>query len=127
MKYALVKPLFLAMSIAAAAATAPALAQEDKGITPGVTEQIMMAERLVSLGKARNDPMLLIAALRLRNNLSQDAMPPVEKFSSKEEILEAVNGMVEGRDDLKELIKDEASSSSRGYCYPSWGRQICTY
>jgi len=103
----------------------PLAAQEDPAPGPGTMQQIMLSEDLIALGLARNDPILMLAALRLRATLDEDTIAMATEFTDKASLLDAARAAAAGQDALLGLIEDAATEKGRGFCYPSWGRLIC--
>lgn len=102
-----------------------AFAEEEKAPTPGMMSQAVLSEQLVAMGTERNDPILLIAALRLRATLDDKDYAIASAFTPKNELIAAAKTAAGMREDLKALIDDAAEEKNRRYCYPSWGRTIC--
>lgn len=99
----------------------PAAAEEQR-ITPAASEQVMMAERLAALAEARKDPLLMLAALRMRASLDDTAMPVPQGFSSTEELTARARALAEGDDAMTALLADVEAEAGRGwdnagYCY----------
>lgn len=100
-------------------------AEDEKAPTPGMMSQAIVSEQLVAMGTERNDPILLIAALRLRATLDDKDYSIASAFTSKSDLVEAAKKAAGTRANLNALIDDAAEEKSRRYCYPSWGRTIC--
>lgn len=118
----------LKTSLIAAALTATpfaAVAQDDPAPTPGMMQQVMLSEQLIALGMERNDPVLMLAALRLRSSLDDTVVAPAAEFTDKDTLLEAAQEAATGQEHLGYLLEDAAMEKGRMYCYPSWGRTIC--
>lgn len=95
---------------------------EEQKISPAASEQVMMAEKLAALAEARKDPLLMLAALRMRSTLDDTAMPTPEGFSTTEELAARAKAMAEGDDSLSAVIADVEAEAGRGwdnsgYCY----------
>jgi hypothetical protein len=102
---------------------------DDASPNPSVLEQISMSEKLLALGKERNDAVLILAAIRLRSNLQEAQLPaPANELTSREDAFAAAMEASTGDPALNELVKDiEASQSRRmpictNYTY---GRNYC--
>lgn len=103
----------------------PLAAQDEPAPTPGMMQQVMLSEELIALGLARNDPILMLAAMRIRSSLDDDTIAMTTAFTDKEALLDAARAAAAGQDDLLGLIEDAATEKGRTFCYPSWGRTIC--
>lgn len=94
-------------------------------ISPAAVEQIVLAQKLVALGVARKDPLLLLAAAQLRGGLDQTPIPETETFVSLDEILASAKQFAQGREDLLAIADDISAGTSRGwqpggsYCFGS--------
>lgn len=81
-----------------------------------------MAERLAALAEARNDPLLMLAALRMRSTLDDTAMPTPQGSSTTEESAACAKSMASGNDTMTAMIADVEAEVARGsdnagYCY----------
>ncbi|OWU83624.1 hypothetical protein ATO6_17325 [Oceanicola sp. 22II-s10i] len=115
----------IASTLISAALAAPLAAQDDPAPTPGMMQQVMLSEELIALGMERNDPVLMLAALRLRASLDDTTFAPGAEFTDKDTLVEAARAAAAGQEGLLTMIEDAATEKSRLYCYPSWGRTIC--
>lgn len=116
---------FLMTSCLLAATALPLWAQDEPAPSPGLMQQALLSEQLIALGRERNDPVLMLAALRLRASLDDTIVAPADSFTDKDSLLEAARAAAAGQDALLGLIEDAASEKGRTFCYPSWGRTIC--
>lgn len=103
----------------------PAWADDAPAPTPGVLQQVMLSEQLIALGRERNDPVLLLAALRLRASLDDTVTTLPAEFTDKASVIGAARAAAAGQDALLSLVEDAETEKSRTFCYPSWGRTIC--
>ena len=64
------KSKFLTLAVAAMLAVnaGAVLAQDEKGLSPAVVQQLDLINRLVALGDARKDPLLLLAAASIQKS-----------------------------------------------------------
>lgn len=124
MKDNLMKKILLATAIGLFAMNG-AFAEDEKAPTPGMMSQAILSEQLVAMGTERNDPLLLIAALRLRATLDDKDYSIASAFTTKDDLIAAATNAAGSREDLKALIDDVSDEKSRMFCYPSWGRTIC--
>jgi hypothetical protein len=86
-----------------------------KGLSPAVLEQINLANKLIALGDARKDPVLLIAAAKLQKSLSEEGAGLPQASAKVPDVLARARSLSEGRKDLLGLIDDIASMRSKGY------------
>ncbi|MEM6660655.1 MAG: hypothetical protein AAF666_00630 [Pseudomonadota bacterium] len=110
------------------AAFGPALAEDPPLPSPGVMSQVMLSEQLVAIGMDRNDPILLLAAMRLRGALDDKMYSAGDQFTGEEAMLEAAKAAAAGQDDMMGLIEDAAAEKSRRNCFPyptSYGVRLC--
>ena len=110
-----------------------ASAQDDKTLSVAAVQQLALADNLIAIGTARKDPLLLIAAVRVRTGLTPDAAPLSEKAETNEEVLAKAAEFSAGREDVVALIEDIKAEGSRGdyytgggsYCYTAGSATIC--
>jgi hypothetical protein len=114
--------------IAAAAlslATALPLAAQDATMTVTQLADIATAERLIALGEARGEPLLILAALRLRATMGGAEPEGVAGMMEDEAALARARELAGGDEALTGLIDDVAAAGSRrlpicarnGFCY----------
>lgn len=84
--------------------------------TPSVNviEQLALANKLVALGDARKDPLLLIAAARIQKGLDDTASAAPTDVSTRS-VLERARHYAGSRKDLIGLIDDVAAQKSKGF------------
>lgn len=121
MKRLLIALCLWSLPLGAVLVAGPSAAEEQR-ITPAASEQVMMAERLAALAEARKDPLLMLAALRMRATLDDTAMPVPQGFSSTEELATRARALTEGDDAMAALLADVEAEAGRGwdnagYCY----------
>lgn len=85
------------------------------GLTPAVVEQLDIANKLIALGDARKDPLLLIAAARLQKTLGVESTPLPAEHSKIKDVLERARILAMGRKDLIGLIDDIAAMQNKGF------------
>lgn len=90
----------------------PAVAQDD-GPSPAALEQIVLSEQLIAAGTARKDPVLILAAIRLRADLGGDMGTPSEGLTSKEDALAAARAAAGEDEALLAMIADAETEGSR--------------
>ena len=72
------KSKFLTLAVAAMLAVnaGAVLAQDEKALSPAVVQQLDLINRLVALGDARKDPLLLLlAAASIQKSLARTPLP----------------------------------------------------
>lgn len=101
----------------------------DASPNPSVLEQISMSEKLLALGKERNDAVLILAAIRLRSDLQEAQLPaPGDEITSREDAFAAAMEASAGDPALNELVKDIEASQSRRMpicTNNTYGRNYC--
>ena len=108
---------FLAVSII------PALADDhQKVLSPAALEQVNIANKLVALGGAKRDALLLIAAAHLRANITDDAVGVPQSVPSTADVLAEAKKYAAGRQDYLGMIEDIAAAKSKG-CSVRYGCQ----
>ncbi len=103
----------------------PAFASDEPAPSPGMMQQALLSEELIALGMERNDPILMLAALRLRATLDDTTVSAGGAFTDKKTVIAAAKKAAAGQDQLLMLIEDAEIEKGRLFCYPSWGRKIC--
>lgn len=107
------------------AGSAGCLAEEAKAQGPSAAaiEQMNLANKLIALGDARKDPLLLIAAAKLQKSLSAEpAGVPTESIKPQDVLMRAKK-YSGGQKDMEGLASDVDAMKSKGwdsYC------QYCT-
>lgn len=95
-----------------------AVAGEEKpaegALTPAVVEQIDVANKLIALGDARKDPVLLIAAAKLQKSLGAEAAGTPTESTATNAVLERAKKLATGRKDLIGLADDVAAQKTKG-------------
>ncbi|MEF3048321.1 hypothetical protein [Pseudotabrizicola sp. L79] len=105
------KSFFLTATLALATAF-PSFA-EDAAPTAAVLEQIVLSEQLIAAGIARKDPVLILAAIRLRADLGGDMGTPGGEVTSKEAALAAARDAAGDDAALLALVEDAATEGTR--------------
>ncbi len=85
----------------------------DEGPSAAVMEQIVLSEKLIAMGKARNDALLILAAIRLRASLDGENAEPGGQLTSRKDAFAAANTAAANDPALLEIVKDVEASSSR--------------
>lgn len=89
---------------------------QDAELTPGAMAQITMSEALLALGKARGEPMMILAAIRIRATLDGPSAATPPTFTSQDDMLAAAREAAAGDEALLGVIDDVAANSSRRMC-----------
>ncbi|MEP1207853.1 MAG: hypothetical protein ABJM29_00020 [Rhizobiaceae bacterium] len=108
---------FIAVSVVSAAADG-----HEKVLSPAALEQVNIANKLVALGNAKRDALLLIAAAHLRANISDDAVGTPQAVPSTADVLADAKKYAGGRKDYLGMIEDIAAAKSKG-CSVRYGCQ----
>lgn len=87
----------------------------DDGPSAAVIEQLALANKLIALGDARKDPLLLIAAARLQKGLDRETIAAPAADTATGAVLERARQYAGARKDLIGLADDIAASRSKGY------------
>jgi hypothetical protein len=90
-------------------------AAEQGDLSPAVVAQLNLANKLIALGDARKDPLLLIAAAKIQKNLGGDAPELPSRLSSSSDILARAKTFAAGNNDLTGIIDDIEATRSKGY------------
>jgi len=86
----------------------------ETGLTPAVVEQLDVANKLIALGDARKDPILLIAAAKLQKSLSPEAAGNPAQSTATNDVLDRAKKLASGRKDLIGLADDVAAQKTKG-------------
>jgi hypothetical protein len=86
----------------------------EQGPSPAVIEQIDIANKLIALGDARKDPLLLIAAAKIQKSLGAEAASTPTQSTSTADVLERAKKLSSGRNDLTGIADDVAAQKSKG-------------
>lgn len=107
----------LSLTLVAAALalnTGLAQAQDDKGISPAVVQQLDLVNRLIALGDARKDPLLLAAAASIQKSLGTDSVTLPTQSTAPEAVLERAKALAAGKKDLLSVVEDVSATKSKG-------------
>lgn len=93
-----------------------AFAEEAKSgaLSPAVVEQLDVANKLIALGDARKDPLLLIAAAKLQKNLGAEAASTPSQSTLTNDVLDRAKKLSAGRKDLTGIADDVAAAKTKG-------------
>ena len=111
------KSKFLTLAVAAmlAVSAGAVLAQDEKALSPAVVQQLDLINRLVALGDARKDPLLLLAAASIQKSLGTDAAVTLPSQSTAPDaILARAKAFSIGRKDLMDLAEDVGAIKAKG-------------
>lgn len=89
---------------------------EEKDLTPAAMAEIALSENLIALGKARGEPMMILAAVRIRATLGGKSAALGDGFTSQEDAIAMAKKFAKGDDALIGVIDDVAAGSSRRMC-----------
>ena len=110
------KTTLVTLSLASVAALfcASAIAADDKAPSPATIEQLNIVNKLIALGDARKDPILLMAAASLQKSMGMDEVAVVAKSTAPDDVLERAKAMSGGRKDLTAIVEDLIGVKSKG-------------
>jgi hypothetical protein len=83
--------------------------------SPAVIEQIDIANKLIALGDARKDPVLLIAAAKIQKTLGAEAASTPTQSTATADVLDRAKKLSSGRKDLTGIADDVAAQKSKGW------------
>ena len=83
----------------------------------GLIEQLALANKLIALGDARKDPLLLIAAARIQKGLDDQAIAAPAADAATRAVLDRARSYANNRKDLIGLVEDVAAQKSKGYSF----------
>lgn len=108
------KPIIsMLASVLLALIAAPSLA--DDAPSAGLIEQLELANKLIALGDARKDPLLLIAAARIQKSLDNQAIAAPAADAATRSVLDRARLYAGNRKDLIGLADDVAAQKSKGH------------
>ena len=106
------------ISLAAAAVLAlnasSVMAQDEKALSPAVVQQLDLINRLVALGDARKDPVLLLAAASIQKSLGTSTETLPAQSTAPEDIMARAKALSVGRKDLLDLAEDLGATKAKG-------------
>lgn len=105
------KSILLAAAFVTAIA-APGQAQ-DAAPNAAILDQIVLSEKLIAAGTARKDPILILAGIKLRDDLGGDMGTMAAEITSKEAAFAAARDAAAGDEGLIGLIDDTETEGSR--------------
>lgn len=95
-----------------------AFAEEAKkaapSLSPAVIEQMDVANKLIALGDARKDPLLLIVAAKLQKSFGAEAAGAPTQSVDTKEVLERAKKLSAGNKELIGIADDVAAQKSKG-------------
>ena len=83
--------------------------------SPAVIEQLAMANKLIALGDARKDPLLLIVAAKIQKSLDADVGNTQAHSTMIEDVLDRAKKYAGIRKDLVNIADDIAAMRSKSY------------
>jgi hypothetical protein len=89
---------------------------ESKELPPSVMEEVLMSEQLIAIGKARKEPLLILAAMRLRSTLGQGAGTLGDELTTKDAAITEARKLAKGNAALLGIVDDVATQGSRRMC-----------
>ena len=91
-----------------------ALARDAKALTPAMVQQLDLVNRLVALGDAQQDPVLLLAAASLQKSLGSDAAALPSQSTSPDELVARAKALAGGRADILALVEQVSAAKPKG-------------
>lgn len=91
-----------------------ALAQDEKGLSPAMVQQLELVNRLVALGDARKDPLLLLAAASIQKNMGTDSASLPTQSTSPDDIVARAKGMAGGRKEIATIADEVGAAKPKG-------------
>ncbi len=91
-----------------------AFAQDEKAMSPAVVQQLDLINRLVALGDARKDPLLLLAAASIQKSMGTDVETLPSKSTAPDDIIARAKALSNGRKDLLEVANDVGAAKAKG-------------
>ena len=91
-----------------------ALAQDEKGLSPAMVQQLELVNRLVALGDARKDPLLLLAAASIQKNMGTDSASLPTQSTSPDDIVARAKGMAGGRKEIATIADEVSAAKPKG-------------
>ena len=91
-----------------------ALAQDEKGLSPATVQQLELVNRLVALGDARKDPLLLLAAASIQKNMGTDSASLPTQSTAPEEVIARAKAMAGSRKDIAAIADEVGASKPKG-------------
>ena len=91
-----------------------ALAQDTKALTPAMVQQLDLVNRLVALGDAQRDPVLLLAAASLQKSLGSDAVSLPTQSTSPDELVARAKALAGGRAEILALVEQVSAAKPKG-------------
>jgi hypothetical protein len=93
----------------------------EQGPSPAVIEQMDIANKLIALGDARKDPILLIAAAKIQKTMGSEAASTPTQSTATTDVLERAKKLASGHKDLTGLADDVAAQKTKGpNCHNSY-------
>ncbi len=90
------------------------MAQDEKALSPAVVQQLDLINRLVALGDARKDPVLLLAAASIQKSLGTSTETLPAQSTAPEDIMARAKALSVGRKDLLDLAEDLGATKAKG-------------
>lgn len=85
-------------------------------LSPAAIEQMDLANKLIAMGEARKDPLMLIVAAKLQKTLGLEMGSLPKQGMETSAVLESAKKYAAGRKDLIGLADDVAAEKSKDYC-----------
>jgi len=87
----------------------------EPAMSPAMVEQIDLANKLIALGDARKDPLLLLAAAKLQKNMGAEAAGAPTQSTATTDVLARAKKLSAGRKDMAGIADDISAQKSKGW------------
>lgn len=114
--------VFAAIALFGIFVSGKAISQDVPLLSPNAMEQLVIANKLAALGEERKDPLLLLAAVRLRQGLSDDGVDNAAEGTGTEALLKKAKEISGGDAALNEIADSVSGMTARG-CSVRYGCQ----
>jgi hypothetical protein len=121
------------MATAGAARAEDAEAAAPAMPSAAVIAQLALADQVIANGVERNDPLLIIAGVRLRSGITEEAAAVPAASMGNDDALAKAAELAADREDILGIIEDMKSETGRGdyytssgsYCYTVGSATVC--
>jgi len=96
-----------------------------KGLNPALVEQANIINKLIDMGDARKDPILLLAAAKLQKTMDEKSAAASHESGATKDLLARAKKFAHGRKDIAGIADDIAAAKSKGLCYGPGTRYGC--
>jgi hypothetical protein len=108
------RTLNLILASALAFGSGFARAADEAPLSPAVVQQLDLVNKLIALGDARKDPILLLAAASIQKSLGTDNNVLPAKSTAPDDVLLRAREMSVGRPELLNIANEVSAVKSKG-------------